>query len=175
MPLALTLVLAATAGSDRLAGFDCDRAVVDGLAAGDCAAKFGKIIDARPGPRVAGHATVEVRYEPEPGKTSFQAETALLQRDGAAYRLLWRHKLVDVSYGLGPWGHLGNAITYRWSYDARRQRIAVTGYRTASRRLNAVGADLEQWLAKPPGRTHRFAPRFYCYSAGARFARCYGP
>jgi hypothetical protein len=102
-------------------------------------------------------------------------ETALLQRNGAAYRLLWRHRLVDVSYGLGPWGHLGNAITYRWSYDTHRRRIAVTGFSTSSRRLETVGIDLERWLARPVGRAHRFAPRYYCQSAGAGFAPCGAP
>lgn len=173
MSLAFPLILAAAAGVGP-GGFDCDVAIVEGLGSGDCTAKFGRLIDVRTGPQIAGKPTIEVRYELVRGKTVHPVETALLQRHGAGYRLLWRHRLVDASYGFGPFGSPDYAIPYHWSYDAPRRRIVVTGSRTANRRLARDGSDLKRWLAQPRGESQRLAPRFYCYSQEGRFEPCAG-
>ena len=97
------------------AGFDCDKARIDGRLASSCEDKLGHFVDAKRGPIIDQRATVLVRYEPSWGTNIYVEEVALLQQHADGYRTLWRHSSIEASGGLKHLGASDEATVYKWN------------------------------------------------------------
>jgi len=89
---------------------------------------------------------------------------SLLQKAERSYRVLWTHKLFDISNNLG----LRNwRIRYRWRYEHRNSRIIVTG-------TKSIGGSYD--LQTGYGSAKRIVglpTEAYCYAARLeKFVRC---
>jgi hypothetical protein len=155
--LALALLMAAA--SDATAKFDCDSALIEGKPAGACESKLGQFVAMQDGPRINGHPTIVVRYQPEWGTNLYVEEVALLERHGPGYRVLWSHPIVKATAGLP--GEPDEATVYRWAFHPKSQHISVSGSRT-------VGKVVKIRTGEAHGTRTSLAPETFCYSTAAR-------
>jgi hypothetical protein len=136
--------------------FNCDTVAIEGKPVGRCEDKLGRPLSAQVGPQLNGRPTIAFKYEPDWGTNFFHLKVALLQKHNRGYRVLWSHDVVDSSGGLAHLGVTDRSSKWKWTYDARRKHIEVTGTRTVGNHWSALKRE------------------FYCYSAKVeRFARCH--
>jgi hypothetical protein len=165
MPLSVMAMLmaAAPAASRSYVTFKCDPETI----VGTCASELGRYVDHRPGPRIDGRPTLLLSYEPSTSLDFHDEEVAILQKNGARYRVLWSHPTI-YAWAMPPAvsGFPTYATVYKWSFDPKTRRITVTGTKT-------IGRILDMWTGMVVGRRRNLPREVYCYTANARFERCH--